>query len=768
MPRENYIEQSIPHDSAKKHVSGLANYTDDIKEPKTTLYAAVGFSKKAHATIKKIDLKKVENSEGVVAVVTYRDIPDGGTNDVGPVHLGDPIFPIRKILYAGQPLFAVAATTSELARKAVLNAKITYKTLKPIVKIKDALKKKSFVLENQTIKRGNFLKIDNSKNCLKGEFTTSAQEHSALEGQVAFVIPQEDNNFLVYSSTQNPSETQHILARMLNQKNNSITVSVRRIGGGFGGKETTFIFAAIATLLAKKTKRPVKLRCPREDDFIITGKRHDFWNQHQVFYDNFGLIDNIKIKLASRCGFSPDLSGAVNVRALTHLDGCYFIPNLLVENYLCKTNTSSSTAFRGFGGQAGAMVIENIMDNIARSLKKDPAEIRRRNFYLKDKKNITHYGMKVHDNVIHEIFDKLLKDSNYKVRRKEIEKFNLQSKYLKKGIYAIPIKFGISFTTTFLNQAGALVHIYTDGSVEVSTGAVEMGNGTYTKIGQLVAKELGLPIDRIKVSTTATNKVPNTSASAASATTDLNGAAALNAVSKIKKNLYNYVKGKYKIKDEHATYEDGKIKFKGKSFSFKSLIKEAYLNRVKLFSSGYYKTPKIYFDKKKFQGRPFLYFAYGASVSEVIIDTLTGENKVLSVEILHDAGRAINPAIEQGQIYGGFIQGMGWHTTEKINWNAKGELLTKNWSTYKIPTVSDTPSNFDVKFFKNLNKENVVNKSKTTGEPPLLQAASVFFAIKDAIHSINNYNSKHIPILDSPATNEAILMSIKKLKKNNL
>jgi len=768
MNNRNYIEENRPHDSARKHVSGYANFTDDIKEPKTTLYAAIGYSKKSHAIIKKIDLKQVENSEGVVAIVTHKDIPDGGINDVGPVYPGDPIFPSKKALYTGQPLFAVAATSTELARKAVLKAKISYKKLKPIIEIKKALKKKLFVLESKIIKKGKPFKNNGEKNYIKGQFTTSAQDHSYLEGQIAFVIPQEDSNFLIYSSTQNPSEAQNVIAKMLNQKNNSITVSVRRIGGGFGGKETTFIFAAIATLLAKKTNRPVKLKCPREEDFIITGKRHDFWNNYEVIYDYFGLIDSIKIKLASRCGYSPDLSGAVNLRALTHLDGCYFIPNLTVENYLCKTNTSSSTAFRGFGGQAGAMVIENILDNIARSLRKDPAEIRRRNFYLKDKKNITHYGMKVHDNVIHEIFDKLLKDTNYAARRKEIEKFNLTSKYLKRGIYAIPIKFGISFTTTFLNQAGALVHLYHDGSVEVSTGAVEMGNGTYTKIGQLVSKELGLPFKKIKVSTTSTNKVPNTSASAASATTDLNGAAALNAILNIKRNLAAFVKSKYKIRDESAIYENGKVKFKGKSFSFKSLIKEAYLNRVKLFSSGFYKTPKIYFNKKKFKGRPFLYFCYGSSVSEVVIDTLTGESKVLNVQILHDAGRAINPSIELGQIYGGFIQGMGWHTTEKIKWNSKGELLTKNWSTYKIPTATDIPNDFDVNLFKNLNKENVVNKSKTTGEPPILQAASVFFAIKDAIHSLNGYNPKHVPILDSPATNEEILTSIKKLKKINL
>ena len=537
MNNKNYIEENIPHDSAKKHVSGFADYVDDIKEPKTTLYAAIGYSKKAHALIKKMDLENVKNSEGVVSVITQKDIPDGGKNDVGPVFDGDPIF-TNKPQYFGAPLFAVAATSTELARKAVLKAKISYKTLKPTVTIEQALKKKSYVLSGQTVKRGELSK--ENKNYLKGNFTTSAQEHSALEGQIAFAIPQEDNNFLIYSSTQNPSETQHIIARMLNQRNNTITVSVRRIGGGFGGKETTFIFAAIATLLAKKTKKPVKLKCPREDDFIITGKRHDFRNDYEVFFNNFGLIDSLKIKLSSRCGFSADLSSAVNVRALTHLDGCYFIPNLLVDNYLCKTNTSSSTAFRGFGGQAGAMVIENIIDHIARSLKKDSAEIRRRNFYLKDKKNTTHYGMKIHDNVINEIFEKILRDSNYKARKKEVERFNLDNKYLKKGIYAVPLKFGISFTTTFLNQAGALVHLYTDGSVEVTTGAVEMGNGTYTKIGQLVSKELGLPIERIKVSTTSTNKIPNTSASAASATTDLNGAAALNAISNIKKKSCHF------------------------------------------------------------------------------------------------------------------------------------------------------------------------------------------------------------------------------------
>tara|TARA_B100000029_G_scaffold492031_1_gene552850 strand:- start:270 stop:2561 length:2292 start_codon:yes stop_codon:yes gene_type:complete len=763
MIKNNFIQEKRSHESAAKHVSGYARYTDDISEPAGTLFGAIGWSKKSHAIIKKIDLEKVIKSEGVVAVVTSKDIP--GRNDVGPVFDGDPIFPKTKVEYFGQPLFAVAAKSTELARQAVLKAKITYKTLKPIVEIKDALKKKSFVLKEQIIKKGDPIKkIREAANRLKGEFTTGSQEHFALEGQVSFVIPQEDNDFTVFSSTQHPSETQQIIAKMLKQKSNSINVIVRRIGGGFGGKETqSFIFAAICTLLAKKTKHPVKLRMDRDDDIIITGKRHDFYSEYEVGFDELGVIEGINIKLASRCGISPDLSGAINARALLHIDNAYYLPNVLVENFLCKTNTSSSTAFRGFGGNQGMMVIENIIDNISRSLKKDPSEIRRRNFYQKEKKNITHYGMKIEDNIIHEIFDSLIKSSNYKSRQLDVKKFNLKNKHLKKGIAITPVKFGISFTTWHLNQAGALVHIYcNDGSVHVNTGAIEMGQGTYTKIAQLVANELGLPFNKIKVSATRTDKVPNTSASAASSTTDLNGAAAINAINKIKQNLASYVKRKYKTKNSDAIYKDGYVIFKGKSFKFNSLIKEAYLNRVSLSSSGFYATPKIHFNKKAFSGRPFLYFCYGAAVSEVIIDTLTGENKILQVDILHDAGKAINPAIELGQIEGGFVQGAGWLTMEEVKWKSNGQITTHSPSTYKIPAVNDMPKKFNVEIYKyGKNRENVVNKSKTTGEPPLMNAMSVFFAIKDAIASTANYNK--IPIITAPATPEKILMSIKNL-----
>ena len=762
--KETFINEKRPHESGIKHVSGRAFYTDDLPESPGTLFGAIGWSKKARAIIKKMNLEKVIKSEGVTAVVTSSDIT--GRNDVGPVYDGDPIFP-KKAEYYGQPLFAVAAKTTEQARKAVLKAKITYKTLKPITTIKEALKKKSYVLKEKIIKKGDATKaIENSVNRLNGSFTTGSQEHFALEGQTAFVIPQEDNDYKVFSSTQHPSETQQVIAKMLNQKSNTITVETRRIGGGFGGKETqSFIFAAICTLLAKKTKHPVKLRMDRDDDIIITGKRHDFYSEYKVGFDELGVIKGLKIKLASRCGISPDLSEAINERALLHIDNAYFLENLLVENYLCKTNTASNTAFRGFGGNQGMMAIENIIDHIANSLKRDPAEIRRRNFYQKKKKNITHYNMKIEDNVMHEIYDQLIKSSNYKSRQLSIKKFNEKNTYIKKGIAITPVKFGISFTTWHLNQAGALVHIYSnDGSVHVNTGAIEMGQGTHTKIAQLVANELGLNFSRVKVSATRTDKVPNTSASAASSTTDLNGAAALNAISKIKMNLSAYIKRKYKIKNGEGIYENGIVKFKGKSFKFNSLIKEAYLNRVSLSSSGFYATPKIHFDKKNFKGRPFLYFCYGAAVSEVMIDALTGENKIIRTDILHDAGKAINPAIEIGQIEGGFVQGAGWLTMEEVNWKSNGQITTHSPSTYKIPAVSDMPEKFNVEIFKKgKNVEQVINKSKTTGEPPLMLAMSVFYAIKNAIASVGNY--AFYPNLDAPATPEKILMSIDKLKR---
>ncbi len=765
MKKQEYFSEKRLHDSAYKHVSGFAEYTDDIKEPDSTLYGAIGWSKKAHAIIKKIDLRNVISSEGVISVVTSEDIP--GRNDVGPVFDGDPIFTNKKVEFYGQPLFAVAALSTELARKAVLKAKVYYKELKPIVTIKESLAKKKLLFKVKKIKRGYPNKaLLNSKHRLKGNFTTGSQEHFYLEGQVAFAIPNEDNNMVIYSSTQHPSETQQIVAKMLNQKSNSITVLVRRIGGGFGGKETNFMTASICSLLAHKTKCPVKLRLDRDDDIIITGKRHEFFSDYEVGFNDQGEIKSLKLKLSSKCGMSLDLSLAINERALLHIDNAYFIPNLEVQNYLCKTNTSTSTAFRGFGGNQGMMSIENIIDNISRYLGKDPLEIRKKNFYKKNRRNITHYGMKIEDNVINEIFDKLIKKSNYKKRYSKIKKFNLKNKYKKKGIAITPIKFGISFTTIHLNQAGALVHIYTDGSVHLNHGGIEMGQGTHTKIAQLVSKSFGIPYEKVQISSTNTSKVPNTSASAASSTTDLNGAAALDAVKKIKLNLEKFIKNKYKISaKKNVIYKNEKILIGKYIFKFNDIIQEAYLNRISLSSNGFYSTPKINFNKQKFYGRPFLYFCYGAAVTEVTLDTLTGENIIDKVDILHDAGNAINPALELGQIEGGFVQGQGWLTMEEVNWKANGQITTFSPSTYKIPAVSDMPKKFNVEIYKEgKNKEEVVNKSKTTGEPPLMLAMSVFFAIKDAIASTSNY--RKIPNLDAPATPEKILLSINKLKKN--
>mgnify|MGYP001252322741 FL=1 len=763
MKNEFLFNKNLAHDSGIKHVSGLAEYTDDISEPLDTLYGAIGWSKKAHAKIKKINLDKVKKSEGVVSVVTYSDIP--GRNDVGPVFDGDPIFPKTKAEYFGQPLFAVAAKSVEQARKAVLKAKIYYHDLKPIITINEALKKNNLLFKPRIIKKGNpTQKISKSKNKIKGNFTTGSQEHFYLEGQVALVIPREDDSFLVYSSTQHPSETQQILAKMLKKKSNSIDVLVRRIGGGFGGKETNFITSAICCLLSFKTKKPIKLRLDRDDDIIITGKRHDFFSDYEVGFDDHGKINGLKIKLASRCGMSPDLSLAINERALLHLDNAYFLKDIEVTNYLCKTNTASSTAFRGFGGNQGMMAIENILDNISRYLKKDPADVRKINFYGKKNRNITHYGMKIKDNVINELFEDLKDKSNYKKRVNKIKQFNKINKFKKKGIAITPVKFGISFTTIHLNQAGALVHIYTDGSIHMNHGGIEMGQGTHTKIAQLVSNSLGVPYEKIKISATNTSKVPNTSASAASSTTDLNGAATLNAVTKIKSNLSNFIKKKYKIYSKiEPIYKSGNIYFGNRVFNFDQIIKEAYLNRVSLSSSGFYSTPKINFNKKIFKGRPFYYFCYGAAVTEVTIDTLTGENVLERVDILQDAGNAINPALEHGQIEGGFVQGQGWLTMEEVIWGNDGKIKTFSPSTYKIPAVTDIPKIFNVEIYKKgLNVEKVVNKAKTTGEPPLMLAMSVFFAIKDAISSISNY--KKIPDLDAPATAEKILLSIKKIK----
>ena len=755
---EKNFTKNIEHESAKKHVTGKAIYTDDISEPRNLLHAAIGYSNCSKGIIKKIDLKDVFNSEGVVDVISEKDI--NGINDVGPIFKGDKIFTSKKIEYYGQPIFAVIATSNILAKKASLKAKIIVEELKPILTIKDAMKKKSYVLKPRFLSKGDTKNnLKKSKNILSGEVYSGGQDHFYLEGQIAMSIPQEDDNFLVYSSTQHPSETQQIIAKVLNQDFNSIHVVVRRIGGGFGGKETqSFLFAAIASIASKKLNKPVKLRLDRDDDMIMTGKRHDFYFKYEVGFTNNGEINALKILMASRCGISADLSGAINDRAIYHIDNAYFIPNIEIESYRCKTNTVSNTTFRGFGGPQGMLCIENIFENISQKLNKDSCEIRKINFYKNKTKNETHYGMKITDNVISDIFDQLINKSQYYKRKKDIEKFNRKNKILKKGISITPVKFGISFTTTHLNQAGALVHIYTDGSIHLNHGGIEMGQGLMTKLAQITSHEFGLNHNSIKITSTDTEKVPNTSASAASATTDLNGGAIINAISKIKSNLNTFIYDYFNT-NSIIKYENENVYFDRRKISFKELINKAYLHRVPLSSSGFFKTSKININTKTLKGRPFLYFAYGAAVSEVIIDKLTGENKLLQVDIIHDVGNSINKRIDKGQIEGGFIQGLGWLTTEEISWKLDGKLQTHSPSTYKIPTAGETPFKLNVEIYnRGFNKEDVINRSKAVGEPPFMLAISSFIAIKDAVYNANE--NKDSSMLIAPATPENILNSI--------
>ena len=755
---DKIFTKNIEHESAVKHVTGKAIYTDDISEPKNLLHAVIGYSNCSKGVIKKIDYKDVLSSEGVVDIITEKDIE--GINDVGPIFKGDKIFTSKNIEYYGQPIFAVIAKTNNLAKKAALKVKIDLKISKPIVSIEEALKKKSFVLKPKHLTRGNIKDgFKKSDIILKGKLYSGGQDHFYLEGQIAMTIPQEDNNFLVYSSTQHPSETQQIIGKVLKQNYNSIHVIVRRIGGGFGGKETqSFLFAAITSIAAKKLSKPVKLRVDRDDDMIMTGKRHDFLFDYEVGFNNSGEILALKIMMASRCGISPDLSGAINDRAIYHIDNAYFLPNIEINSYRCKTNTVSNTAFRGFGGPQGMFCIENIIENIAQKLNREASEIRKINFYKDKIKNTTHYGMKITDNVIEDIFNKLIKKSNYKKRKIEIDNFNKKNKVLKKGIAITPVKFGISFTTTHLNQGGALVHIYTDGSIHLNHGGIEMGQGLMTKLALVASNEFGLNYEHIKISSTDTEKVPNTSASAASATTDINGAAIVNAINNIKSGLnefiYDYFKTNSKIK-----YENNFVYFDKRKISFKELINTAYLNRIPLSSSGFYKTNKINVNTKTLQGRPFLYFTYGAAVTEVIIDKLTGENKILQVDIIHDVGNSINKRIDKGQIEGGYIQGLGWLTTEEVSWKSNGVLTTHSPSTYKIPTAGETPFKFNVEIYdRGFNKEKVINRSKAVGEPPFMLAISSFIALKDAVYNANK--GKNSENLIAPATAENILKSL--------
>ncbi len=758
------VRQRIPHESATKHVSGEALYTDDLPVIEGQVFAAIGMSEKPHARIVELDLCEVHESPGVVAVISAHDVP--GYNAMGPVVRDDEIFASERVQYVGQSLFAVAADTVEHARVAARKARAVYEELEPVFTVDDAMERGSFVLPPHTMKRGDApAAIANAPNCLKGRIRTGGQDHFYLEGQVAIAVPGEDGDMWVHSSTQHPSEVQEAVAEVLGKTAKDITVEVRRMGGAFGGKEVQATpIACVAALLADNCQRPVNLRLDRDDDMVLTGKRHAFRIDYEVGFDDDGLILGVQFDLAARCGISADLSGAIVDRAMFHSDNCYYLENVTINSYRCKTNTVSDTAFRGFGGPQGMLGIETVIEDIAASLGIDPLDVRSKNFYGTDEKNITPYGMEVTDNVLHDLIPALERSSDYRARRRAVEKFNYENDLFKKGLSLTPVKFGISFTVSHLNQAGALVSIYKDGTVHLNHGGTEMGQGLFTKIAQIVAEEFQIDVGEIKVTATATDKVPNTSATAASSGTDLNGKAAEAAAKTIKARLVDFAADHFGVPQDEVLFENNSVSVGPTGLPFKELVGLAYHARVPLSSTGFYATPQIYYDRETASGKPFYYFAYGAAVSEVIVDTLTGENKVLRVDVLHDAGKSINPAIDIGQVKGGFVQGMGWLTTEELVWDNGGRLLTHAPSTYKIPTAADVPADFNVELLDTGgNKQDVIYRSKAVGEPPLMLANSVFFAIRDAVAA--TCKTRVQLSMDTPATAERVLLSIEKLAK---
>ena len=759
------VATDLRHDSAHKHVTGEAVYIDDMPEPAGTLHACLGLSTIAHGKIRAMDLSAVETAPGVVAVLTAKDVP--GENDISSTgHRDEPIFAETEVQFFGQPIFAVIAETREAARRACRLAKIEYEEEPAIVDIADVdphnprLVTKPLKLERGEVEKA----LGAAPRRIKGRMRVGGQDHFYLEGQIAFAIPGEDMDVTVHSSTQHPSEVQHMVAHALDVPSHAVTIEVRRMGGGFGGKETQAnLFAAVAAIAAKRTGRPVKLRPNRDDDMIATGKRHDFLIDYDVGFDEEGNILGVDLTYAARCGFSADLSGPVTDRALFHCDNAYFYPAVRAVSAPLYTNTVSNTAFRGFGGPQGMLGAERVIEEIAFALGKDPLEIRRKNFYGQAGRNVTPYHQTVEDNIVHRIVGELEKSADYAARRRAIAEFNAGSQIVKRGIALTPVKFGISFTATHFNQAGALVHVYTDGSVHLNHGGTEMGQGLYVKVAQIVAEEFQIDIDQVKITATTTGKVPNTSATAASSGSDLNGMAAQNAARQIKDRLIDFATERYDVPREQVVFLPNRVRVGNQEIPFADLVRQAYEARVQLSAAGFYKTPKIHWDRDKGRGHPFYYFAYGAACTEVSADTLTGEYMVERVDILHETGRSLNPAIDLGQIEGGFVQGMGWLTTEELVWDEKGMLRTHAPSTYKIPLASDRPKTFNVKLADWAeNAEPTVHRSKAVGEPPFMLAISVLHALSDAVASVADH--KICPRLDAPATPERVLMAVERLR----
>ena len=794
---------SVAHESARAQVQGAVRYVDDIPELQGTLHAAPVMSRVAHGKLHGLDVEAALRLPGVRGIVTARDIP--GDPIFAAFGHDEPIFATETVQYVGNVLGIIVADDVMTARKAARLVKAHIEPLPAILTTQEALAKNHFVLPPVHVARGDAdAALQAAPHRLTGALSVGGQEHFYLEGQVAYAQPLEMGQWLIYSSTQHPGEVQHWVAHALRLSLHDVRVETRRMGGGFGGKETQAGHLAVwSALAALKFGAPVKLRLDRDDDFQITGKRHPFDYDYEVGFDATGLLSGLRVTMRVNCGFSADLSGPVADRAIFHLDNAYFLQDVAVSSYRCKTHQQSHTAFRGFGGPQGMMVIETIMGDIARHLKIDALQVRRRNLYdaaaasrngvlngvrselisppsssikhaseinsaltpfkteftNQAKRNTTHYGMQVEDNILHPLLSKLEHSTQYIRRREAINAWNLSQNHFKRGISVTPVKFGISFTATLFNQAGALVHVYTDGSVQINHGGTEMGQGLHTKVAQIVAHELGIPFDLVRATASDTSKIPNASATAASAGTDLNGRAAQFAARSVRDKLAAYVSGLDHCGAGAVTFKGGQVISPTKVRPWQEVVSGAYANRIQLWSDGFYATPKIHYDKATLSGRPFYYFAYGAACTEVIIDTRTGESRILKVDILHDAGRSINPAIDIGQIEGAFVQGMGWLTTEQLVWSAEGKLTTHAPSTYKIPATGCIPEHFNVELWGEPNREDNIFGSKAVGEPPFMLAISVWEAYRDAIYSACGDLSR----LNAPCTAENVLRCLRDL-----
>jgi xanthine dehydrogenase large subunit len=750
----------VPHESASAHVTGEALYVDDLcgRYP-NLLHAWPVCAPYAHAMIAELDPSRALEEPGVTTVLTQDDVP--GEGDSGANRHDEPLFP-TEVLFHGQPIAWVLAETIDAAQRGAARVIVEYQPLPAILTIDEAIDAGSFLTEQLRIVDGDFHGVDTSPTRIKGELRIGGQEHFYLETQAAIAWIDEAGYIALHSSTQHPSETQEVVARVLGVPRNHVTVECLRMGGAFGGKEVQAnSYAAIAALGAWKTKRPVRVRLTRERDIAMTGKRHPYLARYDAGFAADGRLNAVRIELFSDGGWSLDLSEPIMWRSMFHIDNAYKLPAVEVVGRVCRTHKTSQTAFRGFGGPQGMIVIEEILSRAAHALNLPPHVIRERNFYRDGDE--THYGAPVRDALrIAHIWHSLKASSRFDDRWAEVASFNVRSVHYKRGLAITPVKFGISFTATFYNQAGAVVLIYRDGTVQVNHGGTEMGQGLFTKILQIAADSLGVPVSRVRVMSTRTDKVPNTSATAASSGSDLNGAAVEDACRQIKTRLAGVAAAVLDCEPADVQFDNGAASARDKSIEFAALCETAYKQRVPLFAEGFYRTPDIHFNFKTSRGRPFLYYAYGAAVSEVEVDGFTGQFRLVRTDILHDAGDSISPIVDRGQIEGGFLQGVGWLTIEELLWDTKGRVSTGGASTYKLPSWSEVPDVFNVEMLDRATQPDVVMGSKAVGEPPLMLAFSVREALRDAIAAFGEGIAFEF---DSPATPERVFFAVRQVRR---